>query len=122
VQFTLGKIPNDPRIDRAKGELSILGSFSYSIYIIKDPFHFGSREIGVNNQSRFPADHFGMTFFFQFVTVIGSAPILPNNGIIYRLPGFAIPYDRGFPLVGNTNARNGCSVYTGCSNSFSSYT
>src|SRR6185437_15934080 len=37
----------------------------------------------------------------QLLTIIGRATILPDNGIVNRLTGIAIPYDSGLALISN---------------------
>jgi hypothetical protein len=42
----------------------------------------------------------------QLVAVFSGAAALPHNGVVHRLAGVAVPYDGGFPLVGDADACN----------------
>src|SRR6185503_2439902 len=35
------------------------------------------------------------------IAIICRSPVLPNNGVIHWVARFAIPYNGGFPLVGD---------------------
>src|SRR6187399_2508347 len=45
-----------------------------------------------------------MTFGFQLIAVFGRSAVLPHNSIVNGFTGLLVPYDGGFPLVGNANA------------------
>ena len=51
-------------------------------------------------------DHVGQTLGFQGVAVIRSPAVLPYYGVVDGLSRLGIPYYRGFPLVGDSDAGN----------------
>jgi hypothetical protein len=50
---------------------------------------------------------------FEFGATVSGAPILPDDGVVDRLAGLAIPDQRGLALVGDTYARNLYSFFSG---------
>ena len=110
--------PDQPRIDRAEHQLALLGPFARSGDVVQNPFYLRRAEIGVDYQSRFFADEFGFAVGFQPVAVLRGPAVLPDDGVVDRLFGLRIPYDRGFALVGDAYARDVQSVDVDCGDRF----
>src|SRR5205807_2576182 len=56
----------------------------------------GQRQAGLAAEPVLPAG------FLEFGHKAGDPCVLPNQGVRQRLPGLAVPYNSGFPLVGNS--------------------
>src|SRR6185312_145359 len=56
------------------------------------------------------------------IAVTRRSPVLPNNGIIHRVAGFAVPYNGGFPLVGDAYGANVFPVNAHFGSSLGGYT
>ncbi len=110
--FSSGKFPDQPTVDRAKKEFSGFCFFLCTCHMVEDPPYFCGRKIGIDEQAGFFGHYFFKTFFFEFIAVTGSAPVLPNNGIVYGETGFAIPHKGSLALIGYSNPGNlnGCDI------------
>src|SRR5262249_32948236 len=75
-------------------------------HLIKQPAGLGSREISIEDQSSSLLEHRGQSLMAERVAIRCSAAALPDNRVMYGLPGLAVPYDRGFPLVRNPDCGN----------------
>ena len=104
VQFAAGKIPDEPGIDGAEGELAGFGQIASAGDVIEEPLDFRSGEIGIENEAGFFLEFFGEVAGFEVVAGLGGAAVLPDNGVVDGLAGFAIPDDGGFALVGDADA------------------
>ena len=51
-------------------------------------------------------NQFAMALIAKAPAYVMSASVLPDDGRIHRLAGRAIPYQGGFPLVGDTDRRH----------------
>ena len=47
-----------------------------------------------------------MTFALELVTELGGSAVLPDDGIVDRATGSAIPYNGRFPLVADPDGRH----------------
>ena len=103
-----GQFPDQPGLHGSKQQVSPLCPFSGSLYMIQDPFYLGSGKICVDHKPRFLLKCLGKTFFFQTVTIFRGPSALPYNGIVYRLSGILIPYNRRLSLIGDPDCRNIC--------------
>src|SRR5262249_5760894 len=63
--------------------------------------NFASGKVGIDDKSGFVLYQFGLAGLFEPFAEIGGAPILPNDCIVNRRAGFALPDNRGFALVGD---------------------
>ena len=74
--------------------------------MVKNPLDLGGREIRINHQASLLVDHLLITIFNQLFGDVARLLRLPDNCVINRLTGMAIPNNRRFPLVSNPNRRN----------------
>ncbi len=99
VNGSFCQIPDEPRIHRTEKKPARLRVGSCPRHMFQNPCNFGRAEISVGNQPRLTSD-----YLLQRVAVFGCPAALPYDGVIHRLARLFIPYDGGFPLVGNSDA------------------
>ena len=68
MNLTTGQIPNKPCFNRSEKKLTVLGSLSCTLDIIKNPFDFCTRKIGVDKKSRMLTDVIAESLFFELLT------------------------------------------------------
>ena len=111
MNAALGQLPDQPCLNGTEQELTLLGSFSYTLYVIEDPLYLRSGEVRVDDETGLLSELVGEALLLQAVTVLGGSAALPYDRMIYRLAGRLIPYDGGLSLVGDTNT---CDILCGC--------
>ena len=109
----LCQVPQQPAVDGAKSQFAALGSLPRPGDIIQQPGNFAGGKIGIQQQPCLATDHSFTALLDKLAADVCSAAILPDNGIVYRLAGVAIPDHCGFPLVGNTYGGNLVGIYAG---------
>src|ERR1044072_1680991 len=117
----MAKVPYQPCIYGAEGQLSLLRTFSCTRYVIEDPFHFGAGEVGVYHEACFLPDHFFVAGGFQAIAIISGTAVLPYDSVMNRFTGFTVPYDRCLPLVGDADGGNMPAFQSGFGNGFCGY-
>ena len=51
-------------------------------------------------------NHIAVAICLKFVSDLASLPRLPDDGVVDWQPGLFVPYNRGFPLIGNPDSDN----------------
>ena len=97
------QLPDQPGIDRSETELSTFSPLADTFHMIQNPAYLGRGKIGIDHQACLLLDHRSIPLCLQLLAIIGRTPVLPDDGVIDRETGFAIPYDRRFALIGNTD-------------------
>jgi hypothetical protein len=54
-----------------------------------------------------------MPVLLQLGAVIGRAAVLPDDGVVHRLAGGAVPHHRGLALVGDADAGDAAGIEPG---------
>ena len=98
-----GQTPQQERIYRSESDFAPFGARSQSGHIVQQPADFRAGEIGVERQAGSGAKEGFVSLTAQLVAQRGGAPVLPHDGIGDRSPGFALPEDRRFALVGDAD-------------------
>ena len=104
MRLAPGKPPEKETIDRTEAQPARLGSFFRPVHVLEQPGDLAGRKVRVEQQSGLAGNFTFVTGTVKRFTKIRGAPILPDNGIVNGFPGVAIPNDRGFTLVGDSNA------------------
>jgi hypothetical protein len=103
VHASAGEVPHQPGVDRAEGELAALGARPRSVDTVEQPAQLRSREIGVDQQT---GTRLHERFVLpQLVAQFGGAAVLPDDGVVNRLAGGAVPHHRRLALVGDADRR-----------------
>src|SRR5205807_653276 len=93
--------PDEETVDSAAGQAALLGRSPPLGVLFQQPTDLGGREIRIQNQARSLVEP---SFVALVVPAkIGRAPILPNDGPGDRPAAGAVPEDRCFALVGDTD-------------------
>ena len=106
MHLAAGEMPQQIRIDRAEGEPAGLGGFARARDIVEQPGDLGRREVGIEQQAGALAHQFFVSAARKRGAGLMGAAILPDDRVVDRLAGLAVPNDRGFALVGNANRRD----------------
>jgi hypothetical protein len=104
VEATICQIPDEPGIDGAEGEFATIGFFAGPGNMIEEPANFASGKVGIDDETGFVFYQFGLAGFFEIFTKIGRSSVLPDDGVVNRSAGFAIPNYGGFALVGDAES------------------
>ena len=94
-----GQIPDEPRINRAEGQLSSFGTCPQTVVFAQHPHELDGRKIRVDGQARDGADFIGV--FNEFFGDVGAAAVLPDNRGTNGDTRLPVPHDRGFALIGD---------------------
>src|SRR5438105_814497 len=100
------KIPDEPRIDGAEGELTARSSRTRPWNMIEQPLELGAGEVSVDDEPRLGRDERRVPRFTQRVAIGRGAPVLPDNRVRDGLAGRAFPEKRGLTLVGDAEGRD----------------
>ena len=106
VHLAAGEVPEQIRVDRAEGELAGFRGRARAAHVVEEPGDLGCREVGVEQQAGALAHQFLMSGARQRRAGFMRAAILPDDRIVDRLAGLAVPDDRGFALVGDADRRD----------------
>ena len=71
--------------------------------MVEKPPDFAARKVSVDDQAGLAADQIGMTSALQFVAETRRSAILPDDRIVNRRAGTAVPDHGRLPLVGDTD-------------------
>jgi hypothetical protein len=93
------ELPDQPAVDRAEGELAGLGPLARAVHIVEEPGELGAREIRVEQKARLLLHHRLMAVAAQRSRHRGGAPILPDDGVVHRRAGVAVPKHDRLALV-----------------------
>src|SRR5947199_9498455 len=91
VEFALHQLPDEPGVDRAERQLAGVGESAGAGYVVEDPRDLCRGEVGVDKQSRTLLDQRLATFAAHVLADIGGAAILPDDCVVHRDAGFAVP-------------------------------
>jgi hypothetical protein len=71
--------------------------------VVQEPLQLGAREVGVDAQAGFGLDGVGLAVGPQLGTGGFGATVLPDDGVVNRAAGLAVPDHGGFALVGDAH-------------------
>ncbi len=100
------ELPDQPRIDRAECQPSLLGQLARARDMIEQPSHFRPRKICVEHKAGQLLKLVGKPVTPQTVAIISRAPALPDYGVVNRLSRLPVPDDSGLALIGDADSGN----------------
>ena len=101
---TAGQLPHQPGVHRAEQQLTPPGLFPGPLHVVQNPLELGGGEVGVNQQTGVLPDVVRQRLvLLKPFAQGGSAPALPNDGVVDRTAGGFVPDNGGLPLVGDSN-------------------
>jgi hypothetical protein len=106
VQRAAGELPREPAVHGAECEFAALGMQPQARDAVEQPGELGGREIRVEHQTGLVAHRRCPAAPLQPRTRGGGAPVLPDDRVMHRLAGLALPHDGGLALVGDAERRN----------------
>ena len=90
-----GELEDEPGVDRAEDGVA------RGPDVAEQPLDLGRREVGVDDEPGAGADQLLVPGLAQLVAARRGAPVLPDEGVVDRLAGRAVPGDHGLALVGD---------------------
>src|SRR5580704_2233384 len=101
---TARELPKQVRIDRAKQQIPVVRSLTRIAHIFKHPANLQCAEISAERQASSRAKTVLSTLTRQGRDVVCDTRVLPDDGVVNRLTGSAIPQYSCFTLVGNSDS------------------
>src|SRR5690606_14126247 len=92
--------------DSAEAELALLGAPARPLHLVEEPLDLRAREIGVEHQPGLAGEKLLLAGPFQPLADAGGPPVLPDDGVVDRLAGGAVPDDRRLALIGDPDGGN----------------
>ncbi len=105
--------PDEEGIDRAEAKLALLRPLARALHIGEQPGKLGAGKVRVEQQTGALGENLLMPGLLQLVAKLARTSILPDNGIVQRLAGFAIPDQRRLTLVGDADGGDVGALETG---------
>ena len=104
VRPAAGQSPDKEAVDRAKREIALLGQRARVLDIVEQPRDLRRGKIGIEQKPRPFRDKAFEALRLELGAMRRGAAILPDDGVVDRLAGLAIPDQRRFPLIGDADA------------------
>ena len=105
VAAAAGQLPEQKTVHGAGGEFAALGAFAQARHFVQQPLQFGGGKVRVQQQAGFALQlGFKPAFPLKFAAMVRGAPVLPDDGPVYRFAASPVPQHRGFPLIGDADA------------------
>ncbi len=103
MDLAAGQPPQQEAVDRAEGEPPLPGRGARAGDVIEQPGDLGGGEIRIEQQPGLVADGRRFARRPQRGAVLRGAAVLPDDGVVDRPAGRALPDDRGLALVGDAD-------------------
>ena len=104
MHLAAGQPPQQEALDRARRQRALVGGGAAARHVLQDPGDLGAGEIGIEQQAGLVRHHLLVPGLLQVVAQACGAAVLPDDGIVHRLAGRAIPHHRRLALVGDADA------------------
>src|SRR3954469_10858228 len=96
-----GEVPDEPGVHVAEGQVTRLGPIARAIDVVEDPADLRPREVGRQWQADLLLEAGLAAVARQLVDDLVRARVLPDERVVDRLAGVAVPHHRGLALVGD---------------------
>ena len=100
---TLAELVHQPGVDRAEEQVAVLRALTRTGNVLQDPAHLRRREVRVDDKTGFLAKGVREALLLELIRIVGGAAALPDDGVVHRLTGHAIPDDGRLTLVGDAD-------------------
>ena len=104
MDLAVRQLPHQPAVDRAESQVAMGCGDVGAVHMVQDPADLGCREVRVDHQAGAVADLRFHAMCTQLRAQRFAAPVLPDDGVVDRLAGAAVPHHRGLALVGDADA------------------
>jgi hypothetical protein len=101
VHAAAGQPPHQPGVDGAERQLAPAGLLACAGHVVEQPLQFGARKVGVDHQPGFGLHQRCQPVGTQAGAGGFGAAVLPDDGVVNRLPRGTVPQHGGFALVGD---------------------
>ena len=101
-----GELIHQPGVDGAEGELAGLGAAPGAVDVVEKPSDFAGGEIRIEYQACLLSYQGLVPGGSQSLDRTRCAAVLPDDGVVDRLPAGSFPDNRGLALVGDADRRN----------------
>ena len=105
VHLAAREVPDQPGVHRAEAQLAPFGLLAGAGHVVQHPLDLGGREIGIQHQTGLLLDACAV-LLANLVAIFGRAAVLPDDGVVDRLTGGAVPHQRRLALVGHADGRD----------------
>ena len=95
------QVPEQPGVDRPEEEVATGGLLPGPRDPVENPLDLGGGEVGVDHQPGLVVDQLLVTVGDQLLGDVASLLGLPDDRVVDRLTGVAVPDDRRLPLIGD---------------------
>ena len=113
MHLAAGQAPQQEAFDGAGRQRPLLRRGPAAGDMVEDPGDLGAGEIGIEDQAGLRRDLALMAGALQRLAAVGRAAVLPDDGVVDRLAGAAVPHHRGLALVGDADAGQRLGVELG---------
>src|SRR5262249_61811360 len=100
-QAAAREIPDEPRVDRAEGQVAALGADAGSRDLVEEPADLRAREVRVEDQPGLRPHQALQAVGPEPVAQGRCPPALPDDRAMNRPARRPLPYDGGLALVGD---------------------
>ncbi len=100
------QLPDQPRVNGAECEPARGGPFAGPRNVVEQPTNLAGREIRIDEQARFFLHERTRAVGLQLFAELRGPAILPDDRVMNRVAGGAVPDDRGLALVGDPDSRD----------------
>ena len=113
MHLAAGQAPQQEAFDGAGRQRALLRRGPAAGDVVEDPGDLGAGEIGIEQQAGLRRDLVLVAGALQLLAAVGGAAVLPDDGVVDRLAGAAVPHHRGLALVGDADAGQRLGVELG---------
>ena len=99
VTRAAGQLPHQPRVDGPERQLARFGARPRARHVVQQPPDLARREIGVDEQTGPRLNRLARALRFEPLAEVRRPAVLPDDGVVNRFAGLAIPDDGRFALV-----------------------
>ena len=103
VHLAAGEAPEQEGVDRAEGKLAAFRTAAGIRHIVQEPGELGAGEIGVDHEARGGGHVLLETVRHQLAAQGRRAAVLPDDGVVHRSAGCAVPEHGRLALVGDAD-------------------
>ena len=107
------QLPQQPAVHGAERQFAALGHLARAGHLIQQPAQLGGGKVRVHHQAGGLPDVGRQPVRAQLRAQGLAAAVLPDDGVVQRLPGAPVPQHRGLALVGDADGRHRSRGNTG---------
>src|SRR5918997_1545646 len=106
VLLAARELVDQPRVDGAEADLAVLGPLLDAVDVLEQPVDLGAREVRVDGEAGLLPDRVVVALLGELAAKGRAPPVLPDDGVVDRLAGLAVPHYHRLALVGDPDPRD----------------